>query len=85
MSNATGHAIPIARLREHISERGDRYFTGQMGLARIVIARSDEEPRDAHAIWHVFVQDDTALELRNADANEWRRPVVPDYVLPDPL
>ncbi len=83
----SGHAIPLARLHEHISARGDRYFTGRLGLARVIIVKSDEKCEDAYAIWDVLVQEVPASELDSpkADRPGWRRPAVPDYLLPDPL
>ena len=45
----------VARLYEHESAKGNRYFSGRLGAARIMLLR--DHHADADNAWQLFVQD----------------------------
>jgi len=48
-------SFPIARLERHTSAKGNDYFTGFLGGARITLLKSDELGRDGAEVWHLVV------------------------------
>jgi len=45
----------LGRLYERTSQRGNRYFSGRLGLARVMLFR--DEKADDDNVWQLFVQD----------------------------
>ena len=47
--------VNLARLFERTSAKGNRYFSGRMGAARIMLFKDDRA--DGDNVWQLFVQD----------------------------
>lgn len=50
-------SIPLARLFERISKKGNHYLTGRLGLAKIAIVKTDETTEDGTAIWALLMSE----------------------------
>lgn len=71
--------VLLGRVYEKTSGRGNTYFTGRLGAARVVMLR-DDRTESPDPVWQIFVQDgDTgprqAQEARQPPAE--RRPAPP--------
>ncbi len=49
--------VKLGRMFEKTSANGNRYFTGRLGAARLLLFRNKEDAEDGSPIWNVFVQD----------------------------
>ena len=50
-------SVTIAKLYECTSKKGSLYFRGRLGLANIVVLKSDEVSESGNPIWYVKVQE----------------------------
>ena len=86
MSNGN-QSILVGCLRERVSEEGGPYLSGKLGLAHVMIVKSDQKSEDGYIIWDVLVQQTLASQpdVPTAAKPEWHHPSALDYLLPDPL
>ena len=63
--------VRLGRLFEKTSARGNRYFTGRLGAARVLMFASGEAGDDGSPIWDLYVQEveDKRSETRPARAS----------------
>ena len=48
-------SVPLARLYERTSKKGNTYLSGYMGLAKVTALKSNETDKDGNPIWHLLV------------------------------
>lgn len=56
MSKTNGPKVPLLRLWERTSANGNRYFSGYMGQASVVMFRDDKAEGD-NPVWQVYVSE----------------------------
>ena len=52
-----GPSIKITQLYERESRNGNRYFSGRLGYAKLVVLKSDKTADDGTPIWDVLMQE----------------------------
>lgn len=57
-----GPSIKVCRVYEKVSAKGNTYFTGRWGSARINILKSRETADDGTPIWEVLLQEVPATQ-----------------------
>ncbi len=62
--------VNLARLFERTSAAGNRYFSGRMGAARIMLFR--DERADDDNVWQLFVQDSDEQPRQGAQTAQGR-------------
>ena len=79
-------SIRIGHLCERIGEAGRSYLTGDLGLSRLVIIKSDKRADDGSVVWDIYVQQDAAKETEQSAGVKpsWHQPAASDDLLPDP-
>ena len=49
--------IPMTRLFEKTSARGNRYFTGRLGNARVLLFRDETADAGSDPVWQMYLAD----------------------------
>lgn len=44
-------SVPLARLYERVSKRGNHYLVGRLGLSRITALKTSELDHDGNSVW----------------------------------
>lgn len=55
-------SVPLCRLYERTSKRGNPYLTGRLGAARVTILKTDQTDEDGNAIWSLLIQEAPAKQ-----------------------
>jgi hypothetical protein len=84
--NSDTTSIRIGKLCERVGEAGTPYLTGDLGLCRLVIVKSDKRAEDGTVVWDIYVQQDAAKETEQSAGVKpsWHQPTASDDLLPDP-
>jgi hypothetical protein len=75
MSNGYGPSVHLMRLFECTSKQGNKYFCGRLGLASVVLLKSDEVAESGAAVWNLLLQEPPAKQT--ADVRSSQRPLRP--------
>lgn len=68
------NTVPIAKLYERTSRKGNTYLAGRLGMANIVLFKSDEVSEHGQPIWYLKVSE----PLPKADARDIQKPLDAD-------
>ncbi len=60
--------VLLGRLYERTSQKGNRYFSGRLGAARVMLFKDDHADDDN--VWQLFVQDGTEKSPQVAQERE---------------
>lgn len=44
-------SVPLTRLYERVSKRGNHYLVGRLGLAKITVLKTSELDNDGNSVW----------------------------------
>ena len=66
--------VPLAKLYERTSKKGNVYMAGKMGMANIVLFKSDEVSDHGQPIWYLKVSE----PMQRSDARDVAKPLDAD-------
>lgn len=49
--------VPVTRLFEKTSAKGNRYFTGRLGNARVLLFRDEHADTGGDPVWQMYLAD----------------------------
>lgn len=49
--------VPMTRLFEKVSAKGNRYFTGRLGNARVLLFRDEHADTGGDPVWQMYLAD----------------------------
>lgn len=61
-------SIPLCKLYERTSKRGNTYLTGRLGAARVTILKTDQADDDGNSIWSLMLQEAPPTQQRSEQA-----------------
>ena len=70
----------LGRLYERTSQRGNRYFSGRLGPARVMLFR--DENADTDNVWQLFVQDGDDKAAQTGQEGPGQQKTTPDNQIP---
>lgn len=56
-SGSANTRVPMTRLYEKTSAKGNRYFTGRLGSARVLLFRDDHADAGGDPVWQLYLAD----------------------------
>jgi len=72
--------VLLGRLYERTSQRGNRYFSGRLGPARVMLFR--DEKADDDNVWQLFVQDGEDKAAQTGQEGEGQQKTTPATIPP---
>lgn len=84
--------VPLAKLYERTSKKGNVYMAGRLGMANVVLFKSDEVSEHGQPIWVLKISEPQQRsdardinkpldeETKAAAARDWQRPDLEDSI-----